>query len=150
MPQLPRDVHPCSFLTEQLSEAVEQEPSSFPTHEGNHDESFRPHYFWSLCGSISCEFWKNGETLKNAGFNPNNGLSDFYRVLDTLDPESQHAIKSTSRKLSKNASSPWSIRTKELPTFITKRCNHWCFHACHDSYLRSNVGSRRSRKIPKR
>ena len=66
----------------------------FPTHEGNHDESFRPHYFWSLCEAYLGELLeKHGETLKNTGFNPNND-SDFYRVLDTLDPEIQHTIKS--------------------------------------------------------
>lgn len=33
------------------------------------------------------------ETLQNAGFNPNNGLSDFYRILDSLDEKDQSDIR---------------------------------------------------------
>ena len=35
----------------------------------------------------------HAETLQNAGFNPNNGLSDFYRILDTLDKKDQSDIR---------------------------------------------------------
>jgi len=38
---------------------------------------------------------EHGEELQTAGFNPNNGLSDFYRVIDTLDPQKQAAIKAS-------------------------------------------------------
>ena len=38
-------------------------------------------------------------TLKNAGFNPNNGLSDFYRVLDTLAPNTQSTIRAELNEL---------------------------------------------------
>ena len=35
-----------------------------------------------------------GEDLKAAGFNPNNGLSDFYRVLDSMESAKQEKIRS--------------------------------------------------------
>ena len=35
----------------------------------------------------------HSETLQNAGFNPNNGLSDFYRILDSLDEKEQSDIR---------------------------------------------------------
>ena len=35
----------------------------------------------------------HAETLQSAGFNPNNGLSDFYRILDTLDKKDQSDIR---------------------------------------------------------
>jgi isocitrate dehydrogenase len=38
---------------------------------------------------------EHGEELQTAGFNPNNGLSGFYRVIDTLDPQKQAAIKAS-------------------------------------------------------
>ena len=38
---------------------------------------------------------EHGEELQTAGFNPNNGLSDFYRVIDTLDPQKQAAVKAS-------------------------------------------------------
>ena len=37
----------------------------------------------------------HGEALQEAGFNPNNGLSDFYRVIDTLDPQKQTAVNAS-------------------------------------------------------
>ena len=37
----------------------------------------------------------HGEVLKAAGFNPNNGLSDFYRVLGTLSEDQREPIQST-------------------------------------------------------
>ena len=38
---------------------------------------------------------KHGEFLRSAGFDPNNGLSDFYRTLDTLDPKEKSLIQIT-------------------------------------------------------
>ena len=38
---------------------------------------------------------KHGDALDAAGFNPNNGLSDFYRVLDTLPAQQKESIQST-------------------------------------------------------
>ena len=109
-----------SFLTEQLSEAVEQDVLFSLHMKATMMKVSDPIIFGHCVEAYLGELLeKHGETLKNTGFNPNNGLSDFYRVLDTLDPEIQIArLSPTSRKLSKNAlPSPWSIRTKELPTF---------------------------------
>jgi isocitrate dehydrogenase len=36
---------------------------------------------------------KHGETLKSAGFNPNNGLSSFYSALDSLSADQKSAIE---------------------------------------------------------
>ena len=38
---------------------------------------------------------KHGETLKEAGFNPNNGLSNFFQALDSLDQETKSTIQET-------------------------------------------------------
>ena len=35
---------------------------------------------------------EHGDVLKEAGFNPNNGLSNFYQVVESLDAEKQAAI----------------------------------------------------------
>ena len=40
------------------------------------------HCVESYLGEITDEY---KDDLKSAGFNPNNGLSDFYRALETLD-----------------------------------------------------------------
>ena len=84
-----------SFLTEQLSEAVEQD-ILFSLHmKATMMKVSDPIIFGHCVEAYLGELLeKHGETLKNTGFNPNNGLSDFYRVLDTLDPEIQHTIKS--------------------------------------------------------
>ena len=84
-----------SFLTEQLSEAVEQDVL-FSLHMKATMMKFSDPIIFGHCveAYLGELLEKHGETLKNTGFNPNNGLSDFYRVLDTLDPEIQHTIKS--------------------------------------------------------
>ena len=84
-----------SFLTEQLSEAVEQDVLFSLHMKATMMKVSDPIIFGHCVEAYLGELLeKHGETLKNAGFNPNNGLSDFYRVLDTLDPEIQHTIKS--------------------------------------------------------
>ena len=84
-----------SFLTEQLSEAMEQDVLFSLHMKATMMKVSDPIIFGHCVEAYLGELLeKHGETLKNAGFNPNNGLSDFYRVLDTLDPEIQHTIKS--------------------------------------------------------
>ena len=84
-----------SFLTEQLSEAVEQDVLFSLHMKATMMKVSDPIIFGHCVEAYLGELLeKHGETLKNTGFNPNNGLSDFYRVLDTLDPEIQHTIKS--------------------------------------------------------
>ena len=83
-----------SFLTEQLSEAVEQDVLFSLHMKATMMKVSDPIIFGHCVEAYLGELLeKHGETLKNTGFNPNNGLSDFYRVLDTLDPEIQHTIK---------------------------------------------------------
>ena len=84
-----------SFLTEQLSEAVEQDVLFSLHMKATMMKVSDPIIFGHCVEAYLGELLeKHGETLKHTGFNPNNGLSDFYRVLDTLDPEIQHTIKS--------------------------------------------------------
>ena len=84
-----------SFLTEQLSEAMEQDVLFSLHMKATMMKVSDPIIFGHCVEAYLGELLeKHGETLKNTGFNPNNGLSDFYRVLDTLDPEIQHTIKS--------------------------------------------------------
>ena len=84
-----------SFLTEQLSEAVEQDVLFSLHMKATMMKVSDPIIFGHCVEAYLGELLeKHCETLKNAGFNPNNGLSDFYRVLDTFDPEIQHTIKS--------------------------------------------------------
>jgi len=84
-----------SFLTEQLREAVEQDVLFSLHMKATMMKVSDPIIFGHCVEAYLGELLeKHGETLKNAGFNPNNGLSDFYRVLDTFDPEIQHTIKS--------------------------------------------------------
>ena len=85
----------CSFLAEQLDEATQQDVL-FSLHMKAtmmkvSDPIIFGHCVEAYLGDL---LESHGETLKNAGFNPNNGLSDFYRALDTLDPETQSAIRS--------------------------------------------------------
>ena len=84
-----------SFLAEQLDEATEQDVL-FSLHMKAtmmkvSDPIIFGHCVEAYLGDLMDE---HEHTLKNAGFNPNNGLSDFYRVLDTLDPNTQSTIRS--------------------------------------------------------
>lgn len=85
-----------SFLAEQLDEAVEQNVL-FSLHMKAtmmkvSDPIIFGHCVETYLGDLLEE---HGQTLKDAGFNPNNGLSDFYRVLDSLDAENQKNIRAT-------------------------------------------------------
>jgi isocitrate dehydrogenase len=83
-----------SFLAEQLDEATEQDVL-FSLHMKAtmmkvSDPIIFGHCVEAYLGDLLDE---HEHTLTNAGFNPNNGLSDFYRVLDTLDPNTQSTIR---------------------------------------------------------
>jgi len=83
-----------SFLSEQLKEAS-NEDVLFSLHMKAtmmkvSDPIIFGHCVEAYLGELMTE---HGEVLKQSGFNPNNGLSDFYRVLDSLDPETQESIK---------------------------------------------------------
>ena len=84
-----------SFLAEQLDEANEQNVL-FSLHMKAtmmkvSDPIIFGHCVEAYLGNLLDDY---GNTLKDGGFNPNNGLSDFYRVFNTLDTEKQASIKS--------------------------------------------------------
>ena len=83
-----------SFLAEQLDEAVEQDVL-FSLHMKAtmmkvSDPIIFGHCVEAYLGDVLEDFESE---LSSAGFNPNNGLSDFYRAIETLKPEKQAAIK---------------------------------------------------------
>ncbi len=83
-----------SFLAEQLDEAVEQDVL-FSLHMKAtmmkvSDPIIFGHCVEAYLGDVLEDFESE---LSAAGFNPNNGLSDFYRAIETLNPEKQAAIK---------------------------------------------------------
>jgi isocitrate dehydrogenase len=83
-----------SFLAEQLDEATQQDVLFSLHMKATMMKVSDPIIFGHCVEAYLGELLEShGETLKNIGFNPNNGLSDFYRVLDTLDPETQSAIR---------------------------------------------------------
>jgi isocitrate dehydrogenase len=84
-----------SFLAEQLDDALE-ENILFSLHMKAtmmkvSDPIIFGHCVEAYLGDVVEEYKSE---LTTAGFNPNNGLSDFYRVLGTLSPEKQSSIKS--------------------------------------------------------
>ena len=83
-----------SFLAEQLDEAVEQNVL-FSLHMKAtmmkvSDPIIFGHCVQAYLGNLLEE---HGQTMKDAGFNPNNGLSDFYRILESLDAEKKKSIQ---------------------------------------------------------
>ena len=83
-----------SFLAEQLDEALEEDVL-FSLHMKAtmmkvSDPIIFGHCVEAYLGDVLEEFESEFTT---AGFNPNNGLSDFYRVLETLSEEKQTSIR---------------------------------------------------------
>jgi isocitrate dehydrogenase len=86
----------CSFLADQM-ESASKEDVLFSLHMKAtmmkvSDPIIFGHCVEAYLGEV---IHQHGEVLKAAGFNPNNGLSDFYRVLSTLSEEQQEPIQST-------------------------------------------------------
>ncbi|MBN37830.1 MAG: isocitrate dehydrogenase (NADP(+)) [Opitutae bacterium] len=84
-----------SFLAEQLDDALE-ENVLFSLHMKAtmmkvSDPIIFGHCVEAYLGDVLEEFENE---FTSAGFNPNNGLSDFYQVLETMSPEKQSAIQS--------------------------------------------------------
>ena len=83
-----------SFLAEQLDDALEEDVL-FSLHMKAtmmkvSDPIIFGHCVEAYLGDVLEEFESE---LSNAGFNPNNGLNDFYRALETLSPEKQTSIQ---------------------------------------------------------
>ena len=84
-----------SFLAEQVDEAVEQDVLFSLHMKATMMKVSDPIIFGHCVEAYLGDVLEDYESeLKTAGFNPNNGLSDFYRALETLSPEKQTAIKS--------------------------------------------------------
>ena len=89
-----------SFLDEQLNKAVD-EGVLFSLHMKAtmmkvSDPIIFGHCVESYLGTLLEEY---GDVLDAAGFNPNNGLSNFYQVLDSLDIETQTSIRASLEKI---------------------------------------------------
>ncbi|OUU25644.1 MAG: isocitrate dehydrogenase (NADP(+)) [Verrucomicrobia bacterium TMED44] len=85
-----------TFLSEQLEDALNQDVL-FSLHMKAtmmkvSDPIIFGHCVEAYLGDLLDD---HGEALQEAGFNPNNGLSDFYRVIDTLDPQKQTAVNAS-------------------------------------------------------
>ena len=86
----------CSFLADQI-ESASKEDVLFSLHMKAtmmkvSDPIIFGHCVEAYLGEV---IQQHGEVLKAAGFNPNNGLSDFYRVLGTLSEDQREPIQST-------------------------------------------------------
>ena len=86
----------CSFLADQI-ESASKEDLLFSLHMKAtmmkvSDPIIFGHCVEAYLGEV---IQQHGEVLKAAGFNPNNGLSDFYRVLGTLSEDQREPIQST-------------------------------------------------------
>jgi isocitrate dehydrogenase len=86
----------CSFLADQI-ESASEEDVLFSLHMKAtmmkvSDPIIFGHCVEAYLGEV---IQQHGEVLKAAGFNPNNGLSDFYRVLGTLSEDQREPIQST-------------------------------------------------------
>ena len=114
-----------SFLSEQLDNARDQQVL-FSIHMKAtmmkvSDPIIFGHCVESYLGEITEEY-KND--LESAGFNPNNGLSDFYRALETLDFDKQIAIRNrlqdtlNSRPLLAMVNSDKGITNLHIPSDI--------------------------------
>lgn len=86
----------CSFLADQI-ESASKEDVLFSLHMKAtmmkvSDPIIFGHCVEAYLGEV---IQQHGEVLKAAGFNPNNGLSDLYRVLGTLSEDQREPIQST-------------------------------------------------------
>ena len=88
------------FLTEQLNQAIEEDVL-FSLHMKAtmmkvSDPIIFGHCVEAYLGELLEE---HGDVLKAAGFNPNNGLSNFYQVVESLGGEKQSAVHSSLEKI---------------------------------------------------
>jgi isocitrate dehydrogenase len=89
-----------SFLAEQLNQAIEEDVL-FSLHMKAtmmkvSDPIIFGHCVETYLGELLEE---HGDVLKAAGFNPNNGLSNFYQVVESLDGDKQSAIHASLEKI---------------------------------------------------
>ncbi len=89
-----------SFLAGELDDAVEQNVLFSLHMKATMMKVSDPIIFGHCVEAYLDELLElHGETLQAAGFNPNNGLSDFYRVLESLDSQRQAIIRTDLEKI---------------------------------------------------
>ena len=86
----------CSFLADQI-ESASKEDVLFSLHMKATMMKVSDPIIFGRCveAYLGEVIQQHGEVLKAAGFNPNNGLSDLYRVLGTLSEDQREPIQST-------------------------------------------------------
>ena len=85
-----------SFLSEQIQNSVEQEVLFSLHMKATMMKVSDPIIFGHCVDSYLGEVMdQHGEILKSAGFNPNNGLSAFYDILEGLSAEKKESIQAT-------------------------------------------------------
>ena len=82
-----------SFLAEQLDEAIEQDVLFSLHMKATMMKVSDPIIFGHCVEAYLADFLEvHGDALRDAGFNPNNGLSDLYRVLATIDEQRRESM----------------------------------------------------------
>lgn len=85
-----------SFLSEQIQNSVEQEVLFSLHMKATMMKVSDPIIFGHCVDSYLGEVMdQHGEILKSAGFNPNNGLSAFYEILEGLSAEQKNSVQAT-------------------------------------------------------
>ena len=88
-----------SFLAEQLDEAIEQDVLFSLHMKATMMKVSDPIIFGHCVEAYLADFLEvHGDALRDAGFNPNNGLSDLYRVLATIDEQRRESMENELRE----------------------------------------------------
>jgi len=88
-----------SFLAEQLDEAIDQDVLFSLHMKATMMKVSDPIIFGHCVEAYLADFLEvHGDALRDAGFNPNNGLSDLYRVLATIDEQRRESMKKELRE----------------------------------------------------
>ncbi|HAE11149.1 MAG TPA: NADP-dependent isocitrate dehydrogenase, partial [Opitutae bacterium] len=88
-----------SFLAEQLDEAIEQDVLFSLHMKATMMKVSDPIIFGHCVEAYLADFLEvHGDALRDAGFNPNNGLSDLYRVLATIDEKRRESMENELRE----------------------------------------------------
>ncbi len=88
-----------SFLAEQLDEAIEQDVLFSLHMKATMMKVSDPIIFGHCVEAYLADFLEvHGDALRDAGFNPNNGLSDLYRVLAAIDEQRRESMENELRE----------------------------------------------------
>ncbi|MAN36234.1 MAG: isocitrate dehydrogenase (NADP(+)) [Opitutae bacterium] len=88
-----------SFLAEQLDEAIDQDVLFSLHMKATMMKVSDPIIFGHCVEAYLADFLEvHGDALRDAGFNPNNGLSDLYRVLATIDEQRRESMENELRE----------------------------------------------------